>query len=217
MRVVDLHTHTRFFHGFDSRPTPFDPLGARVLGTLARRRGLDGLAVTNHDYCWHRFDAGPAVIPGIEVSTTRGHLLIVGPDPPLTTDPGALSPAEAVDLAHERGCAAILAHPFRNSTVGESGADVDAVEVNGKNPENQARAGELADDLGVPLVGGSDAHYPFEVGRAVTAVDVADLTPSSVVAAIREGDVDPVVHEDALDRAMKPVYRAVHRLKGHVG
>lgn len=215
MFVVDLHTHTRFFHGFESRPTPFDPLGARLLGTMARRRGLDGLAVTNHDYCWYRFDARPVVIPGIEVSTTHGHLLIVGPDPPTPTARGRLSPGTAVDLAHERDCAAIVPHPFRNSTVHETGVDVDAVEVNGKNPENQARADELAESLNVPLVGGSDAHYPFEVGRAATRVDADVLGPESVVSAIREGNVRPIVHEDALDRVMKPIYRQIHHLKGH--
>lgn len=217
MFVVDLHTHTRFFHGFESRPTPFDPLGARLLATMARRRGLDGFAVTNHDYRWDRFDARPVVVPGIEVSTTHGHLLIVGPDPPKSTAPGELSPEAAVATAHERDCAAIVAHPFRNSTVHETGVDVDAVEVNGKNPENQARADELAEELSVPLVGGSDAHYPFEVGRAATRVETDALTLEGVVEAIREGNVHPIVREDALDRAMKPVYRWIHRLKGHTG
>ena len=215
MFLVDLHTHTRFFHGFRGRPTPFDPIGARLLALTARRRGLDGVAATNHDYCY-RFDAGPAVIPGIEVSTTRGHLLIVGPDPPLTTDPETLSPAEAVDVAHERDCAAILPHPFRNSAVRETDVDVDAVEVTGKHPGTRALAADLADALGVPLVGGSDAHYPFEVGRAATRVKADDLAPERVVAAIRAGDVSPVVHEDALDRAVRPLYRRIHRLKGHV-
>lgn len=211
---VDLHAHTRFFHGFTGEVTRFDPLGARLLAWYARRRGLDAVAVTNHDYRYDAVAPGVTFLPGIEVSTTRGHVLVVGPDPPERTEPGGLTPEEAVALAHDRGCVAVLAHPFRGSTARRSAADFDAVECNGKHAGTHARARAVAERRGVPTVGGSDAHFPFEVGRGYTEVDAPAPTPEAVVEAVREGRVEAATHERRTDRALGPVYRAVHRARG---
>lgn len=231
--AVDLHAHSRFFHGFGPRATAYDPLGVRLLAAVAARRDLDAVALTNHDYAYRRDGetrapspgeqfptlsrSGVAFLPGIEVSTTHGHLLVVGPDPPRSTQPGSLSPTEAVGLAHDRGCAVVLPHPFRNSVVRESDAPVDAVELNGKTGVDHDAARALAADRDLPMVGGSDAHYPFEVGRAFTRVDVAELTPRAVVDAIRAGRVQPVVNPDLLQRGLEPVYRLIHWGKAHTG
>lgn len=209
---VDLHTHSRFFHVGDG-PTAYDSVGLRTNAFVARRRGLDAFAVTNHDY---RYTAETAVptLPGVEVSTTRGHVLVVGPDPPAETTPGALTPAQTVELAHDRDCAAILAHPYRNSAARQSGARFDAVELNGKNPEHVHMTRRLAAELDLPLVGGSDAHYPFEIGRAFTRIDVDELTPTAVADAIRAGDVEPVVDLGRIHRLLDRAYTRLHERKG---
>ena len=215
MYAVDLHTHTRFFHGRRSLGDRFDPLGVRMLAWVAERRGLEGVATTNHDY-FTPFEstANVATLPGIEITTSRGHVLVVGPDPPEETEPGALTPGEAVDLAHERDCAAIVAHPFRNSTVRElEEIPFDAIEVNGKHPRSRPLVEELAESRGLPLVGGSDAHYPFEVGRAYTVVDAERLTPAALVDAIRDGRVDARVSQTRFDQLLRRGYRAIHRRK----
>ncbi|MGB9933419.1 PHP-associated domain-containing protein [Haloarcula amylolytica] len=215
MYTVDLHTHTRFFHGFESRPTAYDPLGAQLVRLASRWHDLDGVALTNHDYS-PGYESGttePLFVPGIEISTTAGHVLVVGPDPPRRTTPGELTPTEVVSLAHERGSAAIIAHPFRRSDVRKSGADFDAVEVNGKHPGNIERVRELADTLSLPVVGGSDAHYPFEVGRAFTRIEAPRLTPEAVVAAIQAGDVEPQLRSTTFDKAIQTAYRSIHRYR----
>lgn len=213
MFSIDLHTHTRFFHGFQAEPTAFDPLGARLLALWGQRIGLDGIALTNHDY-YRPFDipAGrPNFIPGIEITTTLGHLLIVGPDPPRRMVPGRRTPEEVVSRAHSNGCAAIIPHPFRRSLVRESGANFDAVEINGKHPDNADRVRALSETLGIPIVGGSDAHYPFEVGRAFTRIEAAELTPEAVVKAIREGAVEACIRDTRVDELMRTGYEYVHR------
>jgi len=214
--AVDLHVHTRFFHGFASRPTPFDPVGQRLVERVARRTGLDAVAVTNHDYAWHRPGSTPAILPGIEISTTRGHVLVVGPDPPAVTASGELEPHEAVAMAHERDCVAIMPHPFRNGDLPQTDAPFDAVEVNGKRLENRWRVEDLASERELPLIGGSDAHFPFEVGRVFTRVDADRLTPDAIVDAIRAGRVEPAIDERGLDRVLAPIYDRVHRQKGHL-
>ena len=213
MFTVDLHTHTRFFHGFEGEPTRFDPIGANLSALYGQWRGLDGLALTNHDY-YADFEVIPErlqFIPGVEITTTQGHALVVGPDPPTRTAPGELTPQEVVTLAHNAGCAAIIAHPYRRSNIRKSGADFDAVEINGKHPGNIDQIQKLADSLDLPIVGGSDAHFPFEVGRVFTTIDADVLTPESVVAAIRAEQVEPYVRDDFLNRTIQTGYRYVHK------
>lgn len=297
MYAVDLHNHTRFFHGFEGRSTAFDPIGARLLTAVAGRRGMDAVALTNHDYRYMpsrggpatpevtersiaadgsmdgeqsaakgetvrartdgasadsadapgstagtstvkesptttvgaddaeaarrsppvesgASDADPLAIPGIEITTTKGHLLVVGPNPPARTEPGTLTPDEAIELAHDRDCAAIIPHPFRASTVRETDATVDAVEVNGKHTHHRERVTLLAEERDCPIVGGSDAHYPIEAARAYTRVDAEELTPESVVDAIRDDRVEPAVREYPLDGAISAAYSTIHRMKG---
>jgi predicted metal-dependent phosphoesterase TrpH len=216
--AVDLHAHTRFFHGWPGEPTRFDPVGARLLARWARVEGLDAVAVTNHDYATGaepREIGGVTLLPGIEVSSTRGHVLVVGPDPPERTEPLTLQPREVVSAAHAAGNAVVLPHPFRHSTVRESNAPFDAVELNGKHPDTHESARALARERGLPLTGGSDAHYPFEVGRAYTEIEADALTPAAVAEAIRAGRIRPVVRQRRLDRVLAPLYRLVHRGKGH--
>ena len=214
MYAVDLHSHTRFFHGRRALGDRFDPLGFRLLGAAARRRGLDGLAVTNHDY-YTPFDAGaPRVVPGVEVSTTAGHVLVIGPDPPRETDPGALTPAETVALAHDRNCAAVMAHPFRGTLWRAGEVDFDAVELNGKHPQSHPWVMELARRRDLPVVAGSDAHVPVEVGRAYTAVEADRLTPEAVAAAVRDGRVRARVRHGRADAAVRRLYRLLHGRRG---
>lgn len=212
--AIDLHAHTRFSHRNPGQPTGYDPTGARLLAAFARWNDLDGVALTNHDY-YRSFGSIPGLsfLPGIEISTTDGHVLVVGPDPPSRTEPGVLTPAEAVEIAHARGCAAILPHPFRRGSVLESPAPFDAVEINGKHPRVGERVRELADERDLPVVAGSDAHLPFEVGRAYTAVDVDEPTPEAVVAAIRDGRVAPRIVPRSSSQVMELVYQVVHRYR----
>ena len=218
--AIDLHAHTRFFHGHPRAGSAFDPIGSRLLALAARARGLDGVALTNHDY-YRSLEGGAlsgavALVPGIEVSTTHGHVLVVGPDPPAESEPGELPPGEVVDRAHERGNAVVVAHPYRNSTVRDLDLPFDAIEVNGKHPRTHARAARLADERGLPLVGGSDAHYPVEVGRAYPRIDGDDPTPARVARAIRDGAVEPVVDDRLLHRLTRRFYAAVHDAKRQI-
>ncbi|WP_049889150.1 PHP-associated domain-containing protein [Natronolimnohabitans innermongolicus] len=216
MFAVDLHAHTRFFHGRRRLGDRFDPLGFRLVARALERRGIDGVATTNHDYCT-RFSSSRVVsIPGIEVSTTHGHVLVIGPDPPTETVPLEYTPAEVVELAHDRGCVAIIAHPYRNSEVASerfADVDFDAVEINGKHPRTRPLVEQIAAERDVPIVAGSDAHFPFEAGRAYTLVDAETLTPASIVDAIRDGRVEARVENSPADELLRQFYRQIHERK----
>jgi len=107
---VDLHAHTRFSDGFLS---PFD------LVLQARRRGLDALAITEHNILFFpaelgrwfsRRTGGPTILVGEEVTTRRFHVIGVG----LTQRIHADDPlADVIREVHRQDGVVIAAHPVK--------------------------------------------------------------------------------------------------------
>jgi len=194
--LVDLHVHT--FASGDAMAAPEDILD-RALAL-----GIDGICVVEHD----SFEAsetaaelgigsGIVVLRGIEVSTDVGHLLVYG-----LVDDGwqrlrrdGLVPGQAfVDYAHEAGAVVVPAHPFRADpdSTGErltTLAGIFALEgLNGTSTrEENARACEFAAQNDLRIVGGSDAHMPGRVGRAVTQFERRVETEAQLAAELRAG------------------------------
>lgn len=191
----DLHVHSRY-----SRDSNSD---LDAILTVARARGLDGLAVCDHDTvdgglaCARRareLGIGVTVIPGVEVSSSKGHILVLGIEEDIEP---LLSPEETIRRARMLGGTVIIPHPFKKSSHGIGsfeGLDIDAVEVfNSRCLFNGANKKALfeAERLGIPAVAGSDSHIPEMVGQAYTEIDATESTVESLLQAIREGRVCP--------------------------
>ena len=76
--LIDIHTHT-FPTSDDSTLTP------EVLIDRSKILGLDGICLTDHDRFWHPDDIRELskkhdylIIPGCEVTTEEGHMLVYG-------------------------------------------------------------------------------------------------------------------------------------------
>jgi len=129
------------------------------------------------------------VVPGVEVSTSDGHLLALGVR---ELPPSGRSPEETIEFVRSRGGISIVSHPyhpFRHSMYRIPGCD--AVEVfNSKFIFGLANfwARRGATRLGLPMVAGSDAHSARSVGLGVTIVTVGE--DGDVLEAIREGRVE---------------------------
>jgi hypothetical protein len=185
-RRFDLQVHT------DASPCSDTAPG--VVVTAAVEAGLDGIAITDHDTVENvaavRRVAPSSldVISGVEVTTTQGHLLALDVDtPPPQTDPVAV-----IEWVHERGGVTVLSHPFDTlrqyyrEDLCEIATLVDAVEgINSRCvvPQFNRRAQSFAAAHSLPTTGGSDAHFPSEVGRAYTECE------GDLLAALRSGDV----------------------------
>jgi hypothetical protein len=110
MAKADLHLHTDFSDGLHPPH--------RVV-KAASQAGLQFIAVTDHDtmegafrakeYSLRRPDLGVQVILAEEVSTLNGHVVGLFLQEFI---PARLSARRTVDLIHEQGGIAILAHPF---------------------------------------------------------------------------------------------------------
>lgn len=191
MLACDLHVHTN--HSKDGESSVEEIL------LQAEAEGLDAIAITDHDCVDGAKEAllRPStvlVIPGIEVSTKQGHLLVLGVTEVI---PAGLDVVTTVNIARRMGALAILPHPYhvwRHGVARRKKAGmnvVDAVEAfNSRYIVGSAnqKAARVAKRLGKPCVGGSDAHNAKFVGFGRTYVEAEKNVPA-ILEAIRAGRV----------------------------
>jgi predicted metal-dependent phosphoesterase TrpH len=168
--IVDTHIHTSF--------SLCSVLNIPTLLKKARKVGLDGVCITDHDTMasqaiFNNIDnnQGICVIIGMEYTTLKGDFLVFVPNESI---PKGMSAEALIKWVNKEGGAIIPAHPFRKSRPTDLGilSSVKIVEVlNGRNQpsENESCKIWLSQyGNGTRLIGGSDAHTPEEIGRIVT-------------------------------------------------
>lgn len=164
--------------------------------SLCKAAGLDGLAITDHNFLSTITSDDVIIIPGIEVSTRDGHLLGLGVSKAV---PRGLSAEETITLIHAAGGIAIVAHPYdllRSSiTPQRLSLRPDAIEVVNSasflHSLSWRKAEKFAKLHGLPRTGGSDSHIPETLGRACTVIEAHSKETPSILAAIRNGDIQP--------------------------
>lgn len=200
MLRFDLHVHTNYSK--DGQSSVEEILKA------AKAKGLDGVAITDHDttagakYALEicdRVAPGLLVIPGEEISTRSGHLIVLG----IINDiPRGMSVSDTVKMGHDMGGTIIVPHPYNRPRHGMSipkGADaVEAYNSRFIFGVHNRLAKSRSKRLGLPTVAGSDAHTEKFVGTAVTIVDTDDRSVPAVLRAIREGKTRAIVKKTPL-------------------
>ena len=184
--VIDLHSHS-YPKSDDSFMTVDELIEA------AKTARLDGICLTEHDAFWstdeidalsrkHNF----LVLPGSEINTDMGHLLVFGLNHYIF---GLHKPAFLAAKVQQVGAVVVAAHPYRRrfleEPARESSARIemlerasgdalfqmcDAIEVlNGRGTPTENRfSRDLGELLGARTTGGSDAHRVNQVGNAAT-------------------------------------------------
>ena len=204
--TIDLHTHT----------SPASPCASSSVDDMiaeAKRIGLDGICLTDHNYRWdpndiealrekHRF----LVLRGNEVTTVQGDILVFGLDEDIQ---GIIALQDLAEKVAAVDGFMIAAHPFRGflAVSGDKlGLDVekaagramftlvDGVEtLNSKVTVDENRfCGQVARALKLPTTGGSDAHLSSEVGFYATRFSKIIHNEEELISALRAGDAVPV-------------------------
>jgi len=176
MLQVDLHSHTN--RSQDGVTTPEE------LVERARAVGLDRIAVTDHG----------TIDGALRARETGGRLVIVGEEIRcrcrteliglfLTERIPMNLPMEAViERIADQGGVIYAPHPFayatrpcRRARLALSVADaVEVLNARAFLPWWNRAAARAAAEIGLPALAGSDAHFPFEIGRAFVRMPAFD-------------------------------------------
>jgi len=201
---ADLHMHSRYSDGLGSIQ--------EILAFVGQRAALDVIAITDHNTIEgallaselaQKQDARFEVIVGEEVSTREGHLLTLFIEQRI---PPGLSVERSIELAHEQGGLAIIAHPFNR--VFRHSIQLEVVDrllcaplearPDGIETLNGSFAGIGSSHLamtrnrrryGWPETGSSDAHTVTAIGCAFTWFE--GTTAADLRAAILNGATVP--------------------------
>ena len=207
--LIDLHTHT-FPKSQDSLLEPEELL------RRAKEAGLDGVCLTEHDGFWdpdtladwsRRY--GLLVLPGCEVTTEEGHLLVFGLDRYIFGMHHASFVRELVDRC---GGVLVVTHPYRGRYHGEAADDqdryraavdkacrdrvfsmADAVEaLNGRGSEAENRFSQaIQQRLGAHGTGASDAHRVEDIGTFATEFEKPIRGLDELIHELRAGRCRP--------------------------
>lgn len=214
---LDLHVHS------NHSPDSVIPMGSLVrcwerhriltvvcdhdtlLGSLGLIRALRGVR------------AEVPEIPAMEITTGEGEIIGL-----FLTDeiPPGLSAADTLDRIRDQGGLSLIPHPFctyrsrvlrpqvRDALAGR----IDIIEgFNGRNhtDADNLAAVEYAQERGIPISAGSDAHTPMELGRTYMSLEPF-ASPSEFLAALRSARI----HFRRMHSGIHMVTRAVKVVRG---
>lgn len=169
----DPHIHS--VYSGDSRSEVTDIL------KQAEKKGLDAIAISDHNEIKgsrlaRKITKDIIVVPSIEISSDKGHILGLGVDEII---PKGLSAVETVDRIHDAGGLAIVPHPFSFYRHGlfcnvDKNLGVDGVET--KNARyilgySNKQSQTLAYNKRLATLGASDSHFIQSIGDAFTEVN----------------------------------------------
>ena len=201
IRRVDLHSHTRY--------SPDGITSPRRFVEACRRKGIDCVAVTDHNTIRGALAvqelADFRVIVGEEIRTSAGEVIGL-----FLTEavPGGLSPQESIERVKAQGGLVGVPHPYDRLRIALQHEEmlrflpqlefIEAFNARIVFPGDNDRARRFAREHGLAMSAGSDAHSPWELGRAY--VEMGEFEgPGDFLEALRKGRLvgrlsSPLVH-----------------------
>ena len=210
--VIDLHVHSA-----EASPCSSAPLEDLI--AEAKRIGLDGICLTDHNHVWPRKTIEELqvkhnflILRGNEITTNQGDMLVFGLEEDIK---GIVDLEELRKMVLKADGFIIAAHPFRGFLtfgIGQLGLTaekamvrplfqhVDGIEVmNSKVSEKENQfSSRVAAGLALPGTGGSDAHEVEEVGVYATRFFDPITCEEDFLKALRRKNYEPIAFRKAL-------------------
>ena len=197
---IDLHMH-------EMRYSKDSFLSLEEMAALAKRKGLDGICITDHDSMGLRQYAAEyskrmefPIFVGIEFYSLQGDIIAFGID---DYPDHRVDAQEFIDYVKERGGVCYAAHPFRNNRRGleehlNCVRGLDGIEVlNGSTLKDACeKAAVYARELNLIPVGASDCHVPEKVGVYATYFPKEVRNVEELVEVFKEGQLKPAYYEN---------------------
>lgn len=193
---IDFHGHTTFS---DGTLTPEEVI------RVAKRKGLDGVAITDHNTIEgavlaleNNDDEDFIVIIGSEISTNRGHILGLF----LTKEVKQRSFFDVIEEIHAQGGIAVAAHPYKAPLFYPLRGKRRLVELNEKEiglldglesldgrakSKSNLKAEVIATFFKKVKLAGSDYHFGFEIGSVYTEVETESKSLDFLKKSLSEG------------------------------
>jgi len=198
----DPHIHS--IYSGDARSKPQDIIKQALI------LGLDAIAISDHNSVeGSRIAIELAkkidnflVIPSIEISSSKGHILGFGVEILIPRD---LSPEETIERIHDEGGIAIIPHPFspyRNGLFfrhrktmkklinSHGSTSIEGLEVlNARNiiGYSNTKSNRLTNKHNLAKIGSSDSHFIDSIGDCYTEINDIEAEPTvdDVIEAIK--------------------------------
>ncbi len=183
--LYDLHIHSHF--SFDCKSDP------KEIIKTAKKKNLAGIAITDHNnvkFHLKEYDSKDLlIIPGIEVSTEKGHVIGLGIRNLIEKK---LSVAETIEKILDLGGQPVIPHPFDfiRRGIGKEIYKLKKVPIETQNASCplqlfNKKAKKWAEKNKLPQTGGSDSHRIQDIGMAFTIFKEELETIDDVLEAIR--------------------------------
>lgn len=195
--LIDMHLH-EVTHSSDSQ------INLAEIVTVAKRRGLDAVCITDHDSMGLKEYAEAysrqvdfPIFVGIEFFTLRGDITAWGIDsyPEFRT-----SAQDFIDQVNAAGGFCVSCHPFRSNNRGLEDHLKDVVNLNGvevlngsTSLEANRKALRYARELGLKPIGASDAHTIQQIGKFATWLPEKVNNLKDFVAQLHSGPTRPAI------------------------
>ena len=209
--IIDIHNHT-FPKSDDSLLSPDD------LIINAKKKGLDGVCLTDHDQFWNLTEINELqvkynfpVFPGSEITTEEGHVIVFGLKEYIF---GMHNIKFLSEIVKSHNGFMIAAHPYRRrfdsvsqmdlskleTTAYDSKNDiifntVDAIEtINGRGENIQNVFSEkICELIGLPSTGGSDAHKIEDISKVATKFNTKITSVEELITQLKTGIYEPIL------------------------
>lgn len=171
--LIDLHIHSKRYSACAQTLDPFE------IASCLLAKGIDAAVLAEHDTKWESegfaalqaHDKQCELFNGMELTAAGNyHFVLLG----ITDDSmikKGMAAEEAIEVVHQQGGAAILAHPFRTGVPPlKVLQQIDAIELGSTsfNLQESRLSMLVANELNKPMVASSDAHALERVGWGYT-------------------------------------------------